>query len=87
MDESRHGQRRHGEPGEEASRWQVAALRRPGQRHGERNGRRQRADLEEKRIDEEFADARPLRDNAFKPELATRTLAAVLAELAKGDVA
>lgn len=35
----------------------------------------------------EFADARPLRDNAFKPELATRTLAAVLAELAKGDVA
>ena len=35
----------------------------------------------------EFADARPLRDNAFKPELATRTLAAVLAELAKGDMA
>jgi len=29
----------------------------------------------------EFADARPLRDNAFKPELATRTLAAVLREL------
>ncbi len=35
----------------------------------------------------EFADARPLRDNAFKPELAARTLAAVLVELAKGDVA
>ena len=29
----------------------------------------------------EFADAQPLRDNAFKPELATRTLAAVLREL------
>jgi len=33
----------------------------------------------------EFADARPLRDNAFKPALASRTLAAVLEELAKGD--
>ncbi|WP_242138873.1 xanthine dehydrogenase family protein subunit M [Sphingomonas sp. TREG-RG-20F-R18-01] len=29
----------------------------------------------------EFADAKPLRDNGFKPELATRTLAAVLMEL------
>ncbi len=29
----------------------------------------------------EFADARPLRDNGFKVDLATRTLAAVLAEL------
>jgi xanthine dehydrogenase YagS FAD-binding subunit len=35
----------------------------------------------------EFADALPLRDNAFKPELATRTLAAVLADLATGEVA
>jgi xanthine dehydrogenase YagS FAD-binding subunit len=35
----------------------------------------------------EFAEARPLRDNAFKPALATRTLAAVLGELAKGDAA
>ena len=35
----------------------------------------------------EFVDARPLRDNAFKPELATRTLVAVLGELAKGDAA
>jgi xanthine dehydrogenase YagS FAD-binding subunit len=35
----------------------------------------------------EFADARPLRDNAFKPELAARTLVAVLADLAKGEVA
>ena len=35
----------------------------------------------------EFADARPLRDNAFKPALATRTLAAVLGALAKGDAA
>ncbi|WP_445191626.1 FAD binding domain-containing protein [Sphingomonas sp. Tas61C01] len=30
----------------------------------------------------EFADARPLRDNAFKAELATRTLVAVLGDLA-----
>ncbi|WP_242185872.1 xanthine dehydrogenase family protein subunit M [Sphingomonas sp. CARO-RG-8B-R24-01] len=29
----------------------------------------------------EFADAKPLRDNGFKPELATRTLTAVLMEL------
>jgi xanthine dehydrogenase YagS FAD-binding subunit len=36
---------------------------------------------------EEFADARPLRDNAFKPELAARTLVAVLADLVKGEVA
>ena len=35
----------------------------------------------------EFADARPLRDNAFKPALAGRTLAAVLEELALGDAA
>ncbi|PTQ59418.1 xanthine dehydrogenase YagS FAD-binding subunit [Sphingomonas aurantiaca] len=35
----------------------------------------------------EFADAQPLRDNAFKPELAARTLAAVMADLAKGEVA
>ncbi len=35
----------------------------------------------------EFADARPLRDNAFKPELATRTLAAVLRALATDDSA
>ncbi|KQN94227.1 molybdopterin dehydrogenase [Sphingomonas sp. Leaf231] len=35
----------------------------------------------------EFADARPLRDNAFKPALTTRTLAAVLSELARGEVA
>ncbi len=35
----------------------------------------------------EFADARPLRDNAFKPALATRTLVAVLGALAKGDAA
>jgi len=35
----------------------------------------------------EFADARPLRDNGFKPALAARTLAAVLGDLAKGDVA
>ena len=32
----------------------------------------------------EFADARPLRDNAFKAELAARTIAAVVAELSKG---
>ena len=30
----------------------------------------------------EFADAKPLRDNGFKPELATRTLVAVLGDLA-----
>lgn len=35
----------------------------------------------------EFADARPLRDNAFKPALAGRTLAAVLEGLATGDAA
>lgn len=35
----------------------------------------------------EFADARPLRDNAFKLALATRTLAAVLGALAKGETA
>lgn len=35
----------------------------------------------------EFADALPLRDNAFKPALASRTLAAVLEALAKGDAA
>jgi xanthine dehydrogenase YagS FAD-binding subunit len=35
----------------------------------------------------EFADARPLRDNAFKPELATRTLGAVLRELTQGNAA
>ena len=35
----------------------------------------------------EFADARPLRDNAFKPELATRTLAAVLRALSEGTAA
>ena len=33
----------------------------------------------------EFADARPLRDNGFKPALAARTLAAVLGDLANGD--
>lgn len=33
----------------------------------------------------EFAEARPLRDNAFKPALAARTLAAVLGELTRGD--
>ena len=33
----------------------------------------------------EFADARPLRDNGFKPELATRTLIAVLGDL-RGDL-
>lgn len=35
----------------------------------------------------EFADARPLRDNAFKPALATRTLAAVLGALTRGETA
>lgn len=35
----------------------------------------------------EFADARPLRDNGFKPALASRTLAAVLTALTKGDAA
>ncbi|MDP1027603.1 xanthine dehydrogenase family protein subunit M [Sphingomonas sp. KR1UV-12] len=35
----------------------------------------------------EFADARPLRDNAFKPALAARTLAAVLGGLARGEAA
>ncbi len=35
----------------------------------------------------EFADARPLRDNAFKPALASRTLAAVLEELSTGVAA
>ncbi|KQN25502.1 molybdopterin dehydrogenase [Sphingomonas sp. Leaf33] len=35
----------------------------------------------------EFADAQPLSDNGFKPALASRTLAAVLAELTKGDAA
>ncbi|MDR6786675.1 xanthine dehydrogenase YagS FAD-binding subunit [Sphingomonas sp. BE138] len=35
----------------------------------------------------EFVDAQPLRDNAFKPALATRTLVAVLGELAKGETA
>ncbi len=30
----------------------------------------------------ELADAQPLRDNGFKVELATRTIAAVLADLA-----
>ncbi|KQM18246.1 FAD binding domain-containing protein [Novosphingobium sp. Leaf2] len=35
----------------------------------------------------EFADARPLRDNAFKPALAGRALAAVLGALTTGDVA
>jgi xanthine dehydrogenase YagS FAD-binding subunit len=35
----------------------------------------------------EFADAQPLRDNAFKPTLAGRTLAAVLGGLAHGDTA
>lgn len=35
----------------------------------------------------EFADARVLRDNAFKPALAGRTLAAVLGTLTAGDVA
>ncbi len=35
----------------------------------------------------EFEDAHPLRDNAFKPALAARTLAAVLADLVKGDAA
>lgn len=33
----------------------------------------------------EFAEACPLRDNAFKPALATRTLAAVLGDLTRGD--
>ena len=36
---------------------------------------------------QEFADARPLRDNGFKPALAGRTLAAVLSDLAKGAAA
>ncbi|MGK6323352.1 FAD binding domain-containing protein [Sphingomonas sp. DT-51] len=35
----------------------------------------------------EFADAAPLRHNAFKPALAGRTLAAVLGDLAKGEAA
>ncbi|WP_267394296.1 MULTISPECIES: xanthine dehydrogenase family protein subunit M [unclassified Sphingomonas] len=35
----------------------------------------------------EFAEAAPLRDNAFKPRLAARTLAAVLGELTKGEAA
>ncbi|TCP36702.1 xanthine dehydrogenase family protein subunit M [Sphingomonas sp. BK235] len=35
----------------------------------------------------EFATAQPLRHNAFKPALAARTLAAVLADLAKGEAA
>ncbi|WP_294322285.1 xanthine dehydrogenase family protein subunit M [uncultured Sphingomonas sp.] len=35
----------------------------------------------------EFAYARPLRDNGFKPILATRTLAAVLGALTTGDAA
>ncbi len=35
----------------------------------------------------EFEDARPLRDNAFKPILAGRTLAAVLQALARGETA
>ncbi|MBW6527023.1 xanthine dehydrogenase family protein subunit M [Sphingomonas sp. RHCKR7] len=35
----------------------------------------------------EFADAAPLRHNAFKPALAGRTLAAVLGELVKGEAA
>ncbi len=35
----------------------------------------------------EFADAQPLRDNAFKPALAARTLAAVLSALTTGDAA
>jgi len=35
----------------------------------------------------EFADARPLRDNGFKPALAGRTLAAVLGALTNGDAA
>ncbi len=35
----------------------------------------------------EFAGARPLRDNAFKPALAGRTLAAVLGALARGEAA
>jgi len=35
----------------------------------------------------EFADAQPLRDNGFKPALATRTLAAVLGALTTGDAA
>ncbi|MDJ0277592.1 xanthine dehydrogenase family protein subunit M [Sphingomonas sp. 2R-10] len=35
----------------------------------------------------EFADARPLRDNGFKPALATRTLVAVLGALTTGEAA
>jgi xanthine dehydrogenase YagS FAD-binding subunit len=35
----------------------------------------------------EFEDAAPLRDNAFKPALAGRTLAAVLQSLATGETA
>jgi xanthine dehydrogenase YagS FAD-binding subunit len=35
----------------------------------------------------EFAEAQVLRDNAFKPALATRTLAAVLGQLAQGEIA
>lgn len=35
----------------------------------------------------EFADSRPLRDNAFKPALAARTLTAVLGGLATGEAA
>ncbi len=35
----------------------------------------------------EFADARPLRDNGFKPALAARTLAAVIGDLARGEAA
>ncbi|MBB3938590.1 xanthine dehydrogenase YagS FAD-binding subunit [Novosphingobium fluoreni] len=35
----------------------------------------------------EFAEARPLRDNAFKPALVARTLAAVLTDLARGEAA
>ncbi len=36
---------------------------------------------------QEFAAAQPLRDNAFKPALATRTLVAVLDALGKGETA
>jgi xanthine dehydrogenase YagS FAD-binding subunit len=35
----------------------------------------------------EFADARTLRDNSFKPALATRTLVAVLGALTTGEAA
>ena len=53
---------------------------------GRAAGRPATADSFRAAAEAELADARPLRDNAFKIELARRTIAAVLAELA-GDAA